>query len=206
MLNYTSSPLGELPRAYRCAELRLHSPPLSHRHLPGHHSFSYRPFFLRCYRYNPGPAGVPNYVMHSSGSPSNPPSFHPSISAMVVDAPMTPPTSPLPPESNSEPPQSLDTPTVPSQCGPTLASQFPHPLSSLDQIMQLQQLQLYEDETRREDGGETLTKENCQSAEMPQPPQRSLEDEDIHVQGSEGLKLTDFDVVETLGGLLPPPV
>jgi len=71
--------------------------------------------------------------------------------------------------------------------------------------MQLQQLRLYHDGIRKGDAAETLIEENSQSAEMPKLPQRSLEDEAIHVQGSGSLKLMDFDVVETLGAL-PPSV
>jgi hypothetical protein len=134
--------------------------------------------------------------MEPSGSP-----FHPTPrrdSAMAVDAPMTPPTSPLPKEVATEQQQLLETPGVPSQGCPVLPSQVP-PQVSLDQIMRLQQLRLNQDRKRKDDGTETLTDEDWQSTEMPRMPQRSLEDEEIHLQGSGALRLTDFDVVETLG-------
>jgi len=67
--------------------------------------------------------------------------------------------------------------------------------------MQLQQLRLYMMGSEKGTHAETLIEETLSPAEMPKLPQRSLEDEAIHVQGSGSLKLMGFDVVETLGAL-----
>jgi Protein kinase domain len=144
--------------------------------------------------------------MHSSGSPGDHLSFFPTrrdSAAMVVDAPMTPPTSPLPPDPNSEEQKSLHLhyPVVPSQNDPPITSQTELPQVSLDQIMRLQQLRLDQDRHRDEDGAKSIVDDDWSSAEVTKVPQRSLEDEEIHVQGSGVLKLNDFDVAETLGSV-----
>lgn len=142
--------------------------------------------------------------MDSSGSPGDLHSFYSTrrdSAAMVVDAPMTPPTSPLPPDLNSEQQQStyLHDPVASSPNDPSIASQVSSQQVSLDQIMRLQQLRLNQDRNRDEGGTSSRADEDWESTETTRMPQRSLEDEEVHVQGSGGYKLTDFDVVETLG-------
>lgn len=109
---------------------------------------------------------------------------------MLVDAPMTPPTSPLP--QDTAPSQQPDAPTTPQSEPPP---SFPN--ESIDQIMELQNLQL----TQSRDNNMDIQplEEEWQSSEHPEPPLRSLEDESNHLVPSSNIKLSDFDVVETLG-------
>jgi hypothetical protein len=127
---------------------------------------------------------------------------------MVIDAPMTPPTSPLPPDISSEHQHQqqqspcLDEPIVPPRSEASIATQASSQQVSLDQIMRLQQLRLNKDRIMDEEGSKFHADEEWQSTDVAKMPQRSLEDEEIHVQGLGTLKLTDFDVVETLGLLI----
>lgn len=140
--------------------------------------------------------------MDSSASPGDLHSFystHRDSTAMVVDAPMTPPTSPLPPDPEQQQSGHLQKPATSSQNDPSIASHIAPQQVSLDQIMRLQQLRLNQDRNRDEGGTASHADEDWESTETTRMPQRSLEDEEIHVQGSGALKLKDFDVVETLG-------
>lgn len=109
---------------------------------------------------------------------------------MLVDAPMTPPTSPLP--QDTAPSQQPDVPTTPQSEPPPS-----FPSESIDQIMELQNLQLTQNRGNTMDI-QPLDNE-WQSSEHPEPPLRSLEDESSHLVPSSNIKLSDFDVVETLG-------
>lgn len=119
---------------------------------------------------------------------------------MVVDAPITPPTSPLPPDSSSEQQSAhLHESVVLPQSETSITSQATSQQVSLDQIMRLQQLRLNRDRLMDEDGTNFRADEDWQSADVVKMPQRSLEDEEAHVHKSGALKLADFDLVETLG-------
>lgn len=105
---------------------------------------------------------------------------------MLVDAPMTPPTSPLPQEI---------VPTqvpIPSQSGQPQAL----PNESVDPIMELQNLQLTQSPANRMD---TPSEQEWQSSDDPTPPLKSLEEESNRLVPTSKVKLSDFDVVETLG-------
>jgi len=111
---------------------------------------------------------------------------------MLVDAPMTPPTSPLPQEII--PTQQPTPPIIPSQNEQSSTSQH----ESLDQIMRLQELQLGQENNNNT--ANNPNEQDWQTAEDQTVPLRSLEDEPNHLVSSSGnLQLSDFDVVETLG-------
>ncbi|KAF8522106.1 cAMP dependent protein kinase [Hysterangium stoloniferum] len=113
---------------------------------------------------------------------------------MLVDAPMTPPTSPIPKEQQPTP---VNTPITSSLSEPTSPAQQ----ESLDQILRLQELQIDRGQNTDQTGQTAVLvgEEPIKVTKEHEAPQRSLEEEPNQLVSPSGVRLTDFDVVETLG-------